>query len=53
MHPDSKIKTQQYDKIHRLRNESGEEIFIRGYLTGGIIPQNSPTVYTRFGDVFI
>ena len=38
--------------VDRVKNEKGEDIFVRGVLTGTIIPQDSKTFYTRYGDVF-
>jgi apolipoprotein N-acyltransferase len=36
--------------VDRVKEESGKDIFIRGYLTGKIVPIEEMTFYTRFGD---
>ncbi len=36
----------------RVRDDTGEDIFVRGYLTGKIKPQTEKTFYTMHGDVF-
>jgi len=38
--------------LSRLRDEHGQDIFVRGVLTESIIPLNSATLYTRYGDWF-
>jgi len=38
--------------VDRLQNEKGEDIFVRGVLTGTVVPQDSKTFYTLYGDVF-
>jgi apolipoprotein N-acyltransferase len=37
----------------RVRNENGEDIFVRGTLTQTVVPLNSNTIYTRYGDWFV
>ena len=39
--------------INTVRDKIGKEVFIRGVASSCIIPQNSSTVYTRFGDWFV
>ncbi len=39
--------------IERLRDENGQDTFVRGKLTGWIIPLDSETIYTRYGDWFV
>ena len=36
--------------VNRLKDKHGEEIFIRGVLTALVIPIESGTLYTRYGD---
>ncbi len=36
--------------VDRVRSEEGQDIFVRGMLTGEVIPLNSNTIYTRHGD---
>jgi apolipoprotein N-acyltransferase len=36
--------------INAVRDANGTEVFIRGVASDWVIPQNSNTVYTRFGD---
>jgi apolipoprotein N-acyltransferase len=36
--------------VDRVKDESGQDIFVRGMLTGKIVPLESNTIYTRFGD---
>ena len=38
--------------VDRVRDETGEDVFVRGYMTGTIIPLDELTFYTRYGDVF-
>jgi apolipoprotein N-acyltransferase len=38
--------------VGRVKDENGEDIFVRGHLTGTVIPLDSKTFYTRHGDVF-
>ena len=37
--------------IDRVKNDRGEDISIRGILTGEIIPMKSGTIYTRYGEL--
>jgi apolipoprotein N-acyltransferase len=37
----------------RVRNEQGEDRFVEGILTGYVIPLESKTLYTRFGDWWV
>jgi len=39
--------------VDRIKDENGLDIFIRGTLTGWIIPLDSKTIYTRYGDWFV
>ena len=39
--------------INTVKDENGTEVFIRGVASGWVTPQNSNTVYTRFGDWFV
>jgi len=39
--------------IDRVKDGKGRDIFIRGTLTGWIIPLDSKTIYTRYGDWFV
>ena len=39
--------------VERVKDETGEDIFVRGTLTGWIIPLESRTLYTRYGDWFV
>ena len=38
--------------LDRVRDASGRDLFVRGTLTGDIVPMNSRTIYTRYGDWF-
>jgi apolipoprotein N-acyltransferase len=38
--------------VDRVRGEGGADIFVRGHLTGTIVPQDQKTFYTLYGDVF-
>jgi apolipoprotein N-acyltransferase len=38
--------------VDRVRDASGEDLFVRGILTGEVVPLNSRTFYTRYGDWF-
>jgi len=38
--------------VDRVRDEKGDDIMVRGYLTGTIKPQSPKTFYTLYGDVF-
>jgi apolipoprotein N-acyltransferase len=39
--------------VDRIKNEIGQDIFVRGTLSGWTIPLDSKTIYTRYGDWFI
>jgi apolipoprotein N-acyltransferase len=39
--------------IDRLKDENGTDIFVRGVMTGWVIPLDSRTIYTRYGDWFV
>ena len=36
--------------VNRLKDKSGRDIFIRGVLTGDVIPHEQKTIYLRYGD---
>ena len=36
--------------VDRVKNSMGKDIFVRGILTGSVIPQESKTFYTQYGD---
>jgi len=36
--------------VDRVKNSTGKDIFVRGILTGSVIPQESKTFYTQYGD---
>ena len=36
--------------VDRVKDENGKDIFVRGVLTGSIIPSEKKTFYTRYGD---
>jgi len=36
--------------VDRVKDERGQDIFIRGTMTGWVIPLDSKTIYTRYGD---
>ena len=38
--------------VDRVKDDNGEDIFVRGYLTGEIVPLDVLTFYTKYGDVF-
>ncbi len=38
--------------VDRLVDETGQDIFIRGVLIGSVVPMDSKTIYTRYGDWF-
>jgi apolipoprotein N-acyltransferase len=38
--------------MDRVKNLNGEDIFVRGVLTGTVIPMTFRTLYTRYGDWF-
>ena len=37
----------------RVMDQSGDDTFVEGYLTGEIKPSSARTVYTRYGDIFV
>jgi len=37
---------------HRVSDQSGGDIFVRGSLTSSVVPLQSRTIYTRYGDWF-
>jgi apolipoprotein N-acyltransferase len=37
--------------VDRVKDSKGQDIFVRGVLTGSVIPQDSKTIYTRCGDL--
>jgi apolipoprotein N-acyltransferase len=39
--------------VDRLKDENGKDIFVRGVMSGWIIPLDSNTIYTRYGDIFV
>lgn len=39
--------------IDRVKDEKGQDIFVRGTMTGWITPLDSKTIYTRYGDWFV
>jgi apolipoprotein N-acyltransferase len=36
--------------VDRVKDENGRDIFVRGIVTGSVIPLESNTIYTRYGD---
>ena len=38
--------------VDRVRDETGRDILVRGVVTRNVIPLNSNTIYTRYGDWF-
>ena len=36
--------------VDRVKNKEGEDIFVRGVVTASIVPQDSKTLYTQYGD---
>jgi apolipoprotein N-acyltransferase len=36
--------------LNRVKDINGNDIFVRGVLTGSVIPLESKTIYTRYGD---
>lgn len=36
--------------IDKVKDENGQDIFVRGVLTGSVVPQDSQTLYTQYGD---
>ena len=39
--------------LDRVKDENGQDIFIRGIMTGWITPLDSKTIYTRYGDLLV
>jgi apolipoprotein N-acyltransferase len=39
--------------VGRVRDANGEDIFVRGALTGTVVPMRSRTLYTQYGDWFV
>jgi apolipoprotein N-acyltransferase len=39
--------------VDRVKDEKGQDIFVRGVMTGWIIPLDSKTFYTGYGDWFV
>jgi apolipoprotein N-acyltransferase len=39
--------------VDRLKNQNGQDIFVRGVMSGWIIPLDSKTIYTRYGEWFV
>jgi len=39
--------------VSRLKDHNGQDLFIRGVLTGPVILSESETVYTKFGDMIV
>jgi apolipoprotein N-acyltransferase len=39
--------------IDRVKDEQGQDIFIRGVMSGWIIPLDSKTIYTQYGDLLV
>ena len=37
----------------RVKDQSGDDTFVEGYLTGEIRPSGARTFYTRYGDIFV
>jgi len=37
--------------VDRVKDEKGQDLFIRGVLTREVIPMESKTIYTRYGDL--
>ena len=38
--------------LDRVKDETGTDVFIRGVMSGWVIPLKSKTFYTRYGDLF-
>ena len=36
--------------VHRVTDDQGDDTFVRGVMTGTVIPMDSRTVYNRYGD---
>jgi apolipoprotein N-acyltransferase len=39
--------------VSRVKNEKGEDIFVRGVLTDTVVLQDSKTIYTQYGEWFV
>lgn len=39
--------------VERLKDESGQETFVAGILTGQVVPRAGGTFYTKYGDWFV
>jgi apolipoprotein N-acyltransferase len=39
--------------VDRVKDETGKDIVVRGFLTERIVPVASDTIYTRYGDLFV
>jgi apolipoprotein N-acyltransferase len=39
--------------IDRVKDEKGQDIFVRGVMTGWIVPLESKTIYTQYGDLLV
>jgi apolipoprotein N-acyltransferase len=39
--------------VDRVKNDKGQDIFVRGVLSGWVIPLDSKTLYTQYGDWFV
>ena len=39
--------------INRVKNDQGEDIFIRGVLNGWVVPMQTKTFYTEFGELAV
>jgi apolipoprotein N-acyltransferase len=39
--------------VDRVKDEKGQDLFVRGTITGWVIPLDSKTIYTRYGDWFV
>ena len=35
--------------VDRVKNENGKDIFVRGFVTGNVVPLESNTIYTHYG----
>ena len=39
--------------VDRVKDGSGQDIFVRGFITGSVVPLESNTIYTRYGDIWL
>ena len=39
--------------VDRVKDEKGQDTFVRGMMSGWIIPLDSKTIYTQYGDVLV